>query len=249
MELWLSGFNENEQLRIGIDGITLLLKSTDSVDWDEFVSPPIITQGVHSLDIAILSNFEVAVSTFTSKARVIIKNISFANTKFGGATQCFECPGGQYSTGATSRCSQCPVGHAPNAGHTACDLCPEGTISPFEGSDCIECQDYTYADETRTSCLPYDVIETKADQRFHLHQLLAVDLFCEDSENIHQCDGESKAVGPIKDQEASSKQVFYFTNQQPLATERYEFHKNKNSSIADSSFIYMLQEMKDLSLT
>jgi len=36
----------------------------------------------------------------------------------------------------------------------------------------------------------------------------------------------------------------------PLVTDRYEFHKSKNSLVANSSFVYMLKTMKhyDISL-
>jgi hypothetical protein len=74
---------------------------------------------------------------------------------------------------------------------------------------------------------------------------MKIDLFCEEDENIHQCDGDSKALGPIKLNPGSkdkSETVFYFTNQMPLLTERYEFHKNKHSPVANTSFIYMLFE-------
>ncbi len=77
MEYKMIGFNENEFLRIGMDGHTLSLNNTDSIDWQKFTSVPIVTQGVHSLDIAILSNFEELNSDFKSKAQVLIKSISF----------------------------------------------------------------------------------------------------------------------------------------------------------------------------
>jgi len=34
----------------------------------------------------------------------------------------------------------------------------------------------------------------------------------------------------------------------PLETDRYEFHKSHKSKVADSSFIYMLYEIQDVSL-
>ena len=80
---------------------------------------------------------------------------------------------------------------------------------------------------------------------------MRVDLFCEEDENVHQCDGESKALGPIKlnpNSTDKSQDVFYFTSKMPLLTERYEFHKNKNSPVSDSSFIYMLQERRNLEI-
>lgn len=35
----------------------------------------------------------------------------------------------------------------------------------------------------------------------------------------------------------------------PLETERYEFHKSKNSLVANSSYIYMLKTMKNYDIS
>jgi hypothetical protein len=51
----MQNFGKDEQLRIGIDGVTHLLKSDNSDDWEYFESPVLIS-GSHSLDIAVLSN-------------------------------------------------------------------------------------------------------------------------------------------------------------------------------------------------
>jgi hypothetical protein len=78
---------------------------------------------------------------------------------------------------------------------------------------------------------------------------MRIDLFCEEDENVHQCDGDSKALGPIKHDPNStdkSEAAYYFTNKMPLETERYEFHQNKYSVVANSSFIYMLLEVPNL---
>jgi len=69
---------------------------------------------------------------------------------------------------------------------------------------------------------------------------------------MHACDDEdSRAVGPIKldpTSDSKTQPVFFFANQAPLETERYEFHRNHKSKVANSSFIYMLYELEDISL-
>jgi hypothetical protein len=69
MDFRMLGFGKNEQLRIGIDGITYLLKSKNSEGWELFESK-MLTSGPHSLDIAILSNFETEDPNYISKAQV-----------------------------------------------------------------------------------------------------------------------------------------------------------------------------------
>ena len=69
---------------------------------------------------------------------------------------------------------------------------------------------------------------------------------------MHACDDEeASVVGPVKLDPTSNKKsqpVFFFANQAPLETERYEFHKNHESKVSNSSFIYMLYEIEDVSL-
>jgi len=69
MDFRMRNFEKNEQLRIGIDGVTYLLKGENSTDWELFESN-MLASGSHSLDIAILSNFEVADPEHVSKAQV-----------------------------------------------------------------------------------------------------------------------------------------------------------------------------------
>lgn len=74
-----------------------------------------LASGSHSLDIAILSNFEAADPGYVSKAQVQIKRFSFERTAAGGATECLKCPEGQISLGSASFCTHCAAGHIPNA--------------------------------------------------------------------------------------------------------------------------------------
>ena len=71
-----------------------------------------------------------------------------------------------------------------------------------------------------------------------------------DEANQYACDGEySSVVGPIKyDKESNDKQqpVFFFSNEQPLETDKYEFHKNRKSLVANSSYVYMLYELDNI---
>ena len=42
--------------------------------------------------------------------------------------------------------------------------------------------------------------------------------------------------------------MFFFANQSPLKTDRYEFHKSHTSKVSNTSFIYMLYEIEDITL-
>lgn len=97
------------------------------------------------------------------------------------------------------------------------------------------------------SCKPYDVISSRKNDRVHIHKLLRTDLLCEEDEHAQQCDSDNLVVGPIKQKD--DEDVFYIVNQGPLEIERFEFHKSKNSLVADSSYIYMLKTMKNYELS
>jgi len=95
-----------------------------------------------------------------------------------------------------------------------------------------------------------------------LHSALRFDLFCNDLEHKHICDTSSKenpVVGPIrydnyadKDEESEKNikspndPVFFFAHQSPLETSRFEFHKNRYSTVKDTSFIYMLNTRRNV---
>jgi len=70
------------------------------------------------------------------------------------------------------------------------------------------------------------------DQDKHMismHKISRFDLLCSEEENFHLCDDEdSRAVGPIKALDTNSHldPVFFFANNAPLETSRYEFHKS-----------------------
>ena len=120
-----------------------------------------LTSGTHSVDIAILSNFETADPKYVSKAQVTIKRFAFERTTAGGATECLKCPEGQISNGTSAFCTYCPAGRIPNADQTACVVCPDNMFNPYKGGTCTKCPDYSYSAEAGTSCLPYDVISNR----------------------------------------------------------------------------------------
>ena len=112
----MRGFDPNEQFRISIDGETLLLENTDT-DAEKLKSPfqtfesKTISAGAHSLDIAVLSDFQTYDPSFESKANVVIKSATIENTIEGGASECLPCPKGLVNTGGKSYCEPCPPGH------------------------------------------------------------------------------------------------------------------------------------------
>ena len=93
---------------------------------------------------------------------------------------------------------------------------------------------------------------TQDRKLINVHKFLRYDLFCQKEENMHACDDEdASVVGPIKLDETSKSQtqpVFYLANQSSLNTDRYEFHKSRKSQVADSSYIYMLYEIQNVTL-
>ena len=69
--------------------------------------------------------------------------------------------------------------------------------------------------------------------------------------NQHACDDEyNRVIGPILFDESTpedrTQPVFYLANEQALETDRYEFHKNRKSEVANSSYVYMLYELDDI---
>lgn len=75
---------------------------------------------------------------------------------------------------------------------------------------------------------------------------------CKNLEFMHNCESEeSTAIGPVKvDQNKSihEQAIFYLTFDGPLQLDSIEFYRNKLSSISKSSFIYMLEPRKHLSV-
>ena len=117
----MTGFNKDEVFRIGINGVTVELVKPkefhdDSEDFKDFESQT-IDAGTHSLDIAVLSDFQTYDADFESRANVLIKNITIENTIQGGAAECLPCPPGLVNTEEelNSYCSECPEGTEPNS--------------------------------------------------------------------------------------------------------------------------------------
>lgn len=158
----MSNFNENEVFRIGMNGITLSIDNKEdqdgaTEDFMEFESDT-IPQGTHSLDIAVLSDFQQYDPKFVSQAHVVIKNITIENTIRGGAEECLPCPAGHVNSASDlkSHCSLCPPGMEPNADQSECVKCKEGYFKPDKRGACKQCVAFTYSNKQRTKCLPYD---------------------------------------------------------------------------------------------
>ena len=69
------------------------------------------------------------------------------------------------------------------------------------------------------------------------------------SENVHICDTNQRSLGPIKLDPLSSDKsqpVFFFANHDSLETERFEFYKNKQSQVGNTSYIYMIYEQENV---
>jgi len=117
----MSNFDKNEVFRIGINGITLSVdnKAAQDAATEEIMEyeSEAIPKGTHSLDIAVLSDFQRYDPKFVSQAHVVIKNITIENTIHGGAEECLPCPAGHVNSASdlNSHCSLCPPGTEPNA--------------------------------------------------------------------------------------------------------------------------------------
>jgi hypothetical protein len=100
--------------------------------------------------------------------------------------------------------------------------------------------------------LPYDSIKDELHNKFQIYKIVRPDLLCQLDENSHICDSNKRAVGPIfidtREFLLPSKPVFYFTNREPLDIEEFEFHKSKQSTVADESYIYMLYMENDIEI-
>ena len=103
----------------------------------------------------------------------------------------------------------------------------------------------------RKTCVAYDTFTEKSKYMFPSY-LLRPDVICRNGKNGNICESDREIVGPIKakrqagDTEASKTQpVYYFTNRQPLQTERYEFHKSLYTDRMqnDQSYVYMLFDL------
>lgn len=75
---------------------------------------------------------------------------------------------------------------------------------------------------------------------------------CGKHEFMHNCEEEtSRVIGPIKKDRRKSiheQPIFYFAYDSPLQTDAIDFHRNKSSEIAYSSFVYMLEPRKHLTI-
>ena len=74
-----------------MDGQTYVLRNDGASEWTDFESPR-LAMGVHSLDMAVLSNPAEFDPKFVSKAQVLIKSAALDGSDTGGATKCLKCP-------------------------------------------------------------------------------------------------------------------------------------------------------------
>lgn len=124
-------------------------------------------------------------------------------------------------------------------------------FNPINGGDCVECPEGTVSSEDGTKCHPAKLYEKRVNM-FDMDSMQRFDLMCKNLEFMHNCEGEdSKAIGPIKmdlNKSLHEQPIFYFTFDGPLQVDTIEFYRNKLSTISRSSFIYMLEPRKHLSV-
>jgi len=137
---------------------------------------------------------------------------------------------------------QCAAGFEPDSTSSKCVLCENGSFSPTKGSVCMKCGQNTFSSDDRKSCLAYDIVSNNKFL-YPVHLLSDPDLFCLSSKNQNICDESS--IGPVlfnQDQYRPEHPVFFFSNQKPLGTERYEFHISQFQPETSrmGSYIYML---------
>jgi len=130
-----------------------------------------------------------------------------------------------------------------------CNPCENGWFNSIAGAKCRKCPAHTHSTMDRTSCEPFDMV-SESGNLYPIHQVVRPDFFCRDVKNSQICKEESDQIGPIPASYESSmkgQSVFYFTNREPLITDRYEFHTSKFAAplTANASYVYMLLELKN----
>ena len=108
----MKGFHPNEHFRVLVDGSLQYTRNEDTPHFDKDVlqeigedadetfitmSTGVIPYGENSIEISVLSEFEVWDPDFVSTAQVEIKRISFNGTLNGGARECIPVPDGWYA--------------------------------------------------------------------------------------------------------------------------------------------------------
>ena len=180
-----------------------------------------------------------------SKATAVIRRLSFTGTVLGGAYECIPAPNGKYAPALSSEPQMCEAGKNPDVESAHCELCEEGYYSPEQGDNCKACPEYTFANEDRTACIPYDIITDQRDNMHHLNKLMRPDVFCATQKNQNICDEGKREIGPIALPSVpgrKSQKVFFLSNRESLMTEMYDFHRSKLSphSRVHQSYVYML---------
>lgn len=91
IEYQVKDLNEHEALRIGLNGQTLLIENkalqegTSKKNEFQIFNSGMILYGLHTLDIALLSDVQSYDPKYESKARVLIKRITIEGLSSGGA--------------------------------------------------------------------------------------------------------------------------------------------------------------------
>jgi len=96
-----------------------------------------------------------------------------------------------------------------------------------------QCPEYTFSNEDKTACIPYDIITDQANNMHHLNKLMRADVFCSTQKNQNICDEGKREIGPITLPSVpghKSQKVFFLSNRESLMTEMYDFHKSKVSA-------------------
>lgn len=161
---------------------------------------------------------------------------------------CLPVPEGWFALEKSEAPMKCPAGQQVSPKKDGCKTCISGYYNPEEGSKCKRCPDFTFPNSERTKCVPYDRITTKYGNMFALY-MLRPEQFCRKKENIHYCNQDKNAIGPINQNKfinTNQDVLFFFTNSSPLLTDSIEFHKQKSTSETNQnhSYIYLIFELK-----
>ena len=113
----------------------------------------------------------------------------------------------------------CEAGKNPDRTSSYCELCKDGSFSPEQGEPCRPCPEYTYPNDKRTACIPYDIITDKSNNMHSLNKLVRPDIFCATQTNQNICDEGKYEIGPIttpSEPGHKSKKVFFLSNKESL---------------------------------
>ena len=120
--------------------------------------------------------------------------MSFEGTIFGGAAECIPTEDGWYAPPKSQSPMQCDPGTQPDKTRTSCEQCTKNEYNPSKGGTCWPCPSYTYPNENKTECVPFDLLHTQ-DAIVPIHKTIRPDLFCLNPKHTSMCDNNN--IGPI----------------------------------------------------